>query len=133
MLPQQVYAGKKEYIKDKTYSGTYYMEGGYEEATEEHGAYFVNIKKIKSNGTTIIAIEKIGSNFSPLYFTDDIKTKIKGKKATFKSEESRENKGEGEIVFQKHKKIKLTMKVTKNNEFNRDTLEVKNQLFIKKK
>lgn len=123
-------ASVKKYVTSKNFVGTYYLKGSYKTANEKHGAYNVTIGKLTKSGDMTLYISYVGQNYSPLYETSVIKTKVKGNKATFKWEDSWGNKGKGTITLTKKHRFNLTMKVTKESDYNRASLEVKNRTFL---
>jgi hypothetical protein len=123
-------ASVKKYVTSKNFVGTYYMKGFYKDANEEHGAYNVTIGELKKSGNMTLYISYLGRNYSPIYGTNVIKTKLKGNKATFKWKDSWGNKGKGSITLTKKHRFNLTVKVTKKSEFNRASLEATNKTFL---
>ncbi len=121
------HAKVKSFIIKGNYIGTYSYKGY--EPTLEGGGYTITINKISKEGKVRFQMSRVGANADYCYDTNVIEGKIKGKKMTFQWEDTWFNKGKGTIIFQRGKKLRVTVKETETAERNRSSLEVKNTTF----
>lgn len=93
-------------------------------------AYGVVVNRIK-NGKVRFQISKVGINASPLYNSNVINAKLKGKKASFSWKDTWGNSGTGILKFGKNL-VKLKITQTYTAKMNRSTLDTGGK-FVKMK
>ena len=121
-------AKTSKYINDD-FIGSYTIEG--KKPSFEEGWYTLTVDSIEKDGNVVFQVDMGGLNGSPIYTTNVIKSKIKGKKAGFDWVDTWENSGTGKLIFKKNGKLSLTLKITKESDVNRSTLKCKNLILEK--